>query len=274
MINNKSELAQNLWNTGSMGCPILDFHGHMHEYSAIYFPASSPEGMLKTMDRANVRMLMYCSHLALYDPTDDKKYHVDVVKKYPDRFRAYHSVLSRYTDPEKAIKEVEEYPDVYLGFKFLCDYYAVPLSSPVHDPFFKYLNDTKKICLIHTWGGSPYNGVDEIRKVVEKYPDVTYICGHSFFGDEDHAFDVFKDAENVYFELTAVPLMRGFVERIVQNIGSERMLFGTDLPWFSTFHGIGTVLSADITDEDRKNIFYKSGDKLLSRYSWYTPIDK
>ena len=116
--------------------------------------------------------------------------------------------------------------------------------------------------------------MDEIRKVVEKYPDVTYICGHSFFGDEDHAFDVFKDAENVYFELTAVPLMRGFVERIVQNIGSERMLFGTDLPWFSTFHGIGTVLSADITDEDRKNIFYKSGDKLLSRYSWYTPIDK
>ncbi len=274
MINSKSQLAQNLWNTGSMGCPILDFHGHMHEYGAIHFPAPSPEGMLKTMDRADVRMLLYCSHLALYDPEGEEKYHAEVVRKYPDRFKAYHAVISRYANPEKDIKEVEENPDVYVGFKFLCSYYNTPLSSPIHEPYFKYLNDNKKITLIHTWGENSFNGVDVVAKVAEKYPDAVFVCGHSFYGAAQHAFEVFKDMPHVYFELTAVPYERGFIEKIVENIGSERMLFGTDLPWFSTFHGVGSVLSADISDEDRKNIFYKTGDKILRRFDWYNPIDK
>ena len=40
--------------------------------------------------------------------------------------------------------------------------------------------------------------------------------------------------------------------------------------WFSTMHGAGMVLSADISDEDRLNIFYRNGDKILSRFPWYT----
>ena len=42
------------------------------------------------------------------------------------------------------------------------------------------------------------------------------------------------------------------------------MLFGTDLPWFSPLHGIGCVLSAEITDEDRRNILYRNAEKLLA----------
>ena len=49
------------------------------------------------------------------------------------------------------------------------------------------------------------------------------------------------------------------------DCGSERILFGSDLPWFDTHHGIGTVLATDMRDEDRRNIFYRNGEKLMAR---------
>ena len=45
-----------------------------------------------------------------------------------------------------------------------------------------------------------------------------------------------------------------------------------DLPWFSYHHGIGAVLSAEMTDDDRRNILYRNGKKLLSRFKWFAPI--
>ena len=34
-------------------------------------------------------------------------------------------------------------------------------------------------------------------------------------------------------------------------------------------HGAGMILDADISDEDRENIFYKNADKILKRFDWY-----
>jgi len=45
---------------------------------------------------------------------------------------------------------------------------------------------------------------------------------------------------------------------------SDRMLFGTDLPWFDPHHGIGAVLSADLTDADRHNILHRNAERLLA----------
>jgi predicted TIM-barrel fold metal-dependent hydrolase len=119
--------------------------------------------------------------------------------------------------------------------------------------------------LAHTWGGSRYDGVEEARKIAEKYPDLVLICGHSFHGDWDNGLSL-SEFPNVYYELTAVFDDRGVIERIASKAGSGRMLFGTDLPWFSTHHGVGALLSADITDEDRHNIMHRNGERLLGRF--------
>jgi predicted TIM-barrel fold metal-dependent hydrolase len=74
-----------------------------------------------------------------------------------------------------------------------------------------------------------------------------------------------SECPNLYYELTAVTDDYGAIELICEKVGSERVLFGTDLPWFDTHHGIGAVLSAEIDDEDRHNILHRNGEKLLRR---------
>jgi uncharacterized protein len=101
-----------------------------------------------------------------------------------------------------------------------------------------------------------------VRKIAGKYNNVKIICGHSFHGDWDNGFTL-AEYPNVYFELTAVLDDRGVLEKLVEKVGSDRILFGTDLPWFSTHHGVGAVLSADITDEDRHAILHGNAERLL-----------
>ncbi len=265
MINANSELARYFWKNGRLPCPIYDFHAHMDEHAEIYFPFSGVDDMVRNMDRRGVERLFFCGHLALDDPLYGERYNPAAVRKYPDRLRAYHIIHSRHADPAREIREVDENPDVYVGFKILGDYNDFPIDAPCHDPYYDYLNRTKKLLLVHTWGGSRNDGWQNVASIARRFPEITIICGHSFFGDQIAGIEGTKAFPNVFYELTAVPIVRGYLEDIVRCAGSERVLFGTDLPWFDTMHGVGTVLGADITDEDRLNIFYRNGEKIYNR---------
>jgi hypothetical protein len=72
--------------------------------------------------------------------------------------------------------------------------------------------------------------------------------------------------------LTAVFDERGPLEIFLEKCGSEKILFGTDLPWFDTHHGIGAILATDMSDDDRRNIFYRNGERLLGKYEWFKKI--
>ena len=119
--------------------------------------------------------------------------------------------------------------------------------------------------LLHTWGNSPYDGADIVKKIAGRYPNATFICGHSFHGDWRRGAEMAKDFPNLMYELTAVCDNYGAIELLCEIAGPGRILFGTDLPWFDTHHGIGAVLSADIGDDDMRNIFYRNGEKLLAK---------
>lgn len=53
------------------------------------------------------------------------------------------------------------------------------------------------------------------------------------------------------------------VEYFVEEVGSERILFGTDLPWFDPAYGIGCVVSARITDRDRYSILCGNARRIF-----------
>ena len=264
MINRESSLAAAFWETGRLPCPIRDFHAHMDEHPEIYFPFSDAESMVRDMDRNGVRSLFFCGHFALDDPLYGEAYNVRAVRRFPDRPRAYRILHSRHLDPARAIREVEENPDVYVGFKLLGDYNDFPVDDPVHDSCYDFLQQTNRLLLLHTWGGSRNNGAENVAAIAERFPRLHIICGHSFYGAQKEGIALTKRFPNIYYELTAIPIVRGYLEDIVDAAGSERILFGTDLPWFSTLHGVGMVLGAEITDGDRLNVFHRNGDRLLA----------
>jgi hypothetical protein len=272
-VNADSALAQAFWEQGRLtDCPLLDFHGHMHGISSLFLPRETPEGMIRSMDAANVALLCFCGHETMSIPRLEASQDIAAVRRYPDRLRAYHPVLSRYLDPDRDLARVSDHPEVFVGFKFHADWYSVPLSDPRHQPYWEYAEARRLLVLCHTWGQSRNDGPDEVEKILKRYPNLVLLAGHSFHGEWRRGPELARDYPNLYLELTAVLDNRGELDKIVAAVGSQQVLFGSDLPWFSTFHGIGAVLSAEMTDDDRRNIFYRNGARLLSRFDWFAPL--
>jgi predicted TIM-barrel fold metal-dependent hydrolase len=261
-----SSLAQAFWVHGSTpACPIYDMHGHMGAWGGIYFPRPSPDAMIETMNECGVRMLVFSHHEALMAPDVGNRAAVRAVRRFPERLRAYCVVNPNY--PDRAADDLAAYgdhADVFVGLKFLPDYHGLPLTHKHYRRAWEFANERKLLVLTHTWSGSALDGPGVVDEVATCYPQVSLLLGHSFHDDWDAAVRAAQRFPNVYLELTAVFDDRGAIEHLVRGAGSDRLLFGTDLPWFDPHHGVGALLSAAITDEDRHNICHRNAERLLA----------
>ena len=51
---------------------------------------------------------------------------------------------------------------------------------------------------------------------------------------------------------------------MVSEAGSGKIVFGTDLPWYSPLYAAGAVLFAGISDDARHDILHRNAERLLS----------
>ncbi len=168
----------------SESCPIIDMHGHYGPFNWVYMPNSNAEDMLDTMSRQGVKALALSSHSALFD--NMKKGNDitrDVVSRYPNKFFGYICINPHF--PELIDSELKHFHEQqgFLGFKFLPDYHTHPITGDKYIPALEYANENKLCVLTHTWGFSPYDGPELVEKVAAKYTEVTFIMGHSGYGD-------------------------------------------------------------------------------------------
>ena len=74
-----------------------------------------------------------------------------------------------------------------------------------------------------------------------------------------------KRHENVYLDLCDIHRHSGIVDKMVNAVGADRVLFGTDIPWYDPGYGIGSVLFSRISDTDKYKILYENAKNLAKR---------
>lgn len=267
MIGN-SPLAQEFWETGrSQSCPIIDMHGHMGPWGAIYFPRGTADRMIGTMDECNLKLLVFSHHEALLSPDIGNRVSLAAVRRFPNRLRAYCAINPNYPDlAEAELASFDQNLDAYVGLKFHPELHGVPLNDPRYYPALDFAQKRGLLVLSHTWGASQFNAAAHVRTVAERWPNIRLLLGHSLHGDWDSAVALANEFPNLYLELTALFDDRGILEKFAAEAGSERMLFGTDLPWFDPQQAVGALLSAHLSDEDLHNICHRNAEKLLAPF--------
>ena len=102
------------------------------------------------------------------------------------------------------------------------------------------------------------NGV-HMANIARRYPEATFIMGHiGGGGDWKWSITAIQDSPNVVADIGGSVHDRPMIEEAVELLGADRMIFATDGPWAS---GIGKILGADISDEDKKTIL--AGGRML-----------
>lgn len=98
---------------------------------------------------------------------------------------------------------------------------------------------------------------EDIEKLMQNMPGLKVVMAHpGETGGIPHRVEMMKKWQNLHWDISGTGLFRwGMLKHIVDNCGTDKLLFGTDFPICSIAMQIYGVLSEHISDDAKAAIF-------------------
>jgi len=249
--------------------PLVDFHNHVGTWGRYGFYAY-PDRYVRIMDAAGVDKA--CINCIGYG---DASYGNDLVAsfmaKYPDRFVGVAFVTPHY--PEEAVAELERAFDV-IGTKYLKiypDYFGKPQDDPAYFPIYEWCNDRGIAIMSHAsyvFDKEPVTLLGRYSALHERFPNIKWVMAHLGAGGgslpkNSGAVETVRKVPNVYLETASSTPAHGRFELMVEAVGADRILYGSDMPLFDARGQVARIATADISDEDKQKVLGLNAIKLL-----------
>jgi len=254
-----------LLELGRQGLPltdydIIDMHCHLGR-ARHAAPDISPKSLVRVMDRIGVKACV-CSHTAF--PASQTRAANDVILEgmhaHPGRILGY---VRPWPDTKEGVRaEIERCLDAgFTGIK-LHNTIGFPYDDAAYEPAYEIAHERKLPMLFHTWGGEAE--FEQIDRMAERYPHPQMILGHAGATHEQAYIDFARDHANVTLELCLSLSPRGLVKRLVDAVGPERIVWGSDALFINMAQQIGKVLGADVDENAKKMILSENAKRILS----------
>ncbi|MDE2817623.1 MAG: amidohydrolase family protein [Chloroflexota bacterium] len=189
-----------------------------------------------------------------------------LMQRHPDRVHGF-----AYVNPGHAHEACTELDyrlreQRFVGLKL---WVAVPCIDPRLDALMEICAHFRVPALQHTWqkangqkaGESPPGMVAALAK---RHPRTTLIAAHAG-GDYEYGAKVFRSCENVLLDIGGNECNAGYVEILVNHVGADRVIFGTDMPGRSFSSQLAKVLGTDLSAEDKHKILYGNMASVLAQ---------
>lgn len=242
---------------------ILDCHCHIGYWHNFNIPGNTAEAMIISMDTMGINMAFITAHASIgpnFRFGNDIV--IDSLRKYPGRFIGYATINPNYKDD--IILELDRCFSIegIKGIKLHPDSHSCAIDYRNYHIAYRYAEKKECPVLIHVWGVSEVLIVD---KLAGQYPGVNFIMGHA--GAEVRAMEVAADIvnrhDNVFVDTAVSRTYEGNIEWLVNEVGSKKILFGSDMPFLDPRPAFGRVALADISKEDKANIFGLNLKRIL-----------
>jgi len=237
---------------------IIDLHAHLGPYFNMHIPSSEARDIVRNMDLCGIDKAVISTTMSFEaDIVLGNTMMLRALDSFPGRLYGACGVNGNY--PDLSLAELERTfsrPDVVM-IKIHPYNSKCRLDDPRMDSIFRFAAERQLFVLVHTWlDGDPYGNQDIFAEVAQAQPQIRWIMGHSGgpYGSR-HAVELAKKIPNIFLDLTLSMCPARQVEYFVSEVGSERVLFGTDNPYIDPRPQVGRVGLAQISDEDKINIF-------------------
>ena len=232
------------------------------------------ERVVELQKKYNVEVSI-CSHcISFYDLSLQIPEIIKAREKFGDFF--YWNLVYSPKNISQSLKIITENRNKinFAGIKIHPVIHETRIDSTLYEPLWEYASSEDIVISSHTW--SPYtdnpkqfNGNPLLfESVLQKYPKLKLILGHSGgkTGFYPEVIDFVSKHENVYMDFSGDNIYPPVYKMVLEKAGKGRILFGTDMPMMDIRYHIASVLSADIDDCDKEDIFYNTAAKLYRFY--------
>ena len=247
---------------------IIDIHTHMGPWFNFHIAADPwAEGMIAAMDTCGIDLAITSPHVGLGpDAVWGNQQALDAIERFPARFAAYCTVNPNYPEAEM-VEELEKCLQhrSFKGIKIHPDTHSYPATGPAYQPMWAFAHERELPVLVHTWESSPTCGPLLFEEIGKEFPRARILLGHAGATPKGvrESIQAARATSNLYLDLTKSLMHRGLLEVMVCEVGVERVLFGTDIPFMDGRSQIGYVAAARLSDEDKRRIFNLNARQLF-----------
>jgi len=245
---------------------LIDLHAHVGPFYNLHIPAASAADMVHVMDLCGIGRAAISANISFEaDFAAGNGMMLEAMAAHPGRLLGACAVNGSY--PEASLAELERCfaaPGVVM-IKVHPWYTHCALTDKRMEGIYAFAEKKRAPVLAHTWlDGDPYGAQDLFAQAAQEHPGVAWIMGHSGgpYGSR-RAVEIARELPNVYLDTTLSMCPARQIEFFVQEVGGERILFGTDNPFIDPRPQIGRVGLADIPMSDKLAIFGGNAKRLL-----------
>lgn len=276
-------------NTATQNEKRYDIMREVRKYRKIdsYATANFTEAGLKSQiefaDRFHIEKLFIAMPMTEIAATPDEFRSMNdtvfkAMKQYPDRFIGQFTFNAQFQ--RESLEEIDRCAD--RGMVGTRVYHQVKINDPLMFPCVEKLVQRKMILFAH---GESQIGVGGFRMkydagkrhtisipedfvdVARRYPEAMLQFPHlGGGGDWEYMCKAFRNYPNIYVDVGGSNNQEHLVDFAVSTLGEDRVFFGSDN---SFYQAIGKVLSAQLTEAQRKKVFFDNYNKMLKKGGYH-----
>lgn len=276
--------------TGQFGAAIFDHHQHVGWVGHIVgdsdpggMPAASLEGSLAAdfamrvaaMDRLGVAQaaLMpahsYPRSRGLADTRAVNDHLAAYRRRDPQRFPAVIGTVEPRYGPA-GLAEIDRMGGElrFQGVSWHHRQQGMPINHPVMVEYVQRMDELGLVPFIHTYVGGDFEEIWRLVDLASQFPSVTFLSMDAMTERVlfEEALIAGRLHKNLVFDTTSLALGVAAIERFVEELGADRLLYGSNLySMASPDHvpGLDAIREARISEQDRRRILGENARRLL-----------
>ena len=244
-----------------ISCPVIDAHTHICPYHMSgwhqKYDRTDTSLILEDLAQLGIDCIVTAPHPLLQERMEEaNKIAADMAAKHLGKVYGYISIVPT-CGMDAVKKELEAYRDnpAFLGLKFLTGYHG-DLLQPEYEYAMDFADEMGCPVLCHEYDNIPDR--KEFVQALKTRHNMKLVIAHQgggFASDTRACAPIIRDHENAYMEIcgsldNALPL-----EAIVEMVGEDKVIFGTDAINVDPKYELGKVAFAPLRDEVKKKIF-------------------
>ena len=256
-----------------ISCPVIDSHTHIstshfdgwhQKYDRI-----SNAHIMEDLARLGIDCIVTAPHPLLQERMQEANEMADLAaKEFPGKIYGYISVIpSCGMDAVKA--EIAKYSKnpAFVGLKFLAgSHYHGKMELPEYQYALDFADEVGCPVLCHEYANVPAQ--EEFADALENRHNMRLIIAHQAGGFAKFTrrmAPMIRDHENAYLEICGSMDNQLPMEAMVELVGEDKVLFGTDAINLDPKYEIGKVALSPLSDEAKKKIFAENYLRLLEK---------
>lgn len=237
----------------------IDAHSHIGVFGGWAGVSITAEELIAQMDEYEIEKSVLCCTASL-----DNDNIVNAVRKYPNRFLPLVFVSPLKDD---AVKNIRHYvkQEGFLGIKLNPLAHSYVADAEELNPIMQAAEELNIPVFIHC-GHPPFSLPWSIALLAERFPNVKVVMIHMGHGHGvyiDASIKMAKRYSNLYLEMSGMP-MNSKIKQAYDEVGKDRIMFGTDAPFHHPTIEIQKVLTSGLDSKALEDVFYNNIFKLMN----------